>query len=126
MALLLPAIFALGCFALLVFMRQWLRAQRASPRAHTLFSLVVLAGAILGVGLSLKLKYPLGESKRVIGAPLPVLLQKFEDGQWKDFPPPRHVISALVVANSAITAAALSGPLFLALSLRHGALAHGS
>ncbi len=121
MALLLPAIFTIGCFGLLVFMRQWLRLQRASPRAHTAFSLVVLGGALLGVGLSLKLSYPLGEGKRVTGAPLPVLLQKLEDGRWQDFPPPRHVIGALVVANSAITSAALAGPLFLALALRQGA-----
>lgn len=126
MVLLLPVIFALACLGLLVFMRQWLRAQRASTRAHTLFSLVTLAGALLGVGLSLKLRYPLGEGKRVIGAPLPVLLQKLEEGQWKDFPPPRHVISALVVANSAITAAALAGPIFLILALRRSSRSVGS
>lgn len=118
MALLLPILFAVACFGLLVFMRQWLRAQRASPRTHGVFSVVILLGALLGVGLSLKLEYPLGEGKRVVGAPLPVLLQKLEAGQWKDYPPPRPVIGALVVANSAISAAALAGPLFLVLALR--------
>lgn len=117
MALLLPLIFAVGCFALLVTMRHWLRLQKASARAHLAFSLATLAGALLGVGASLRFQYALGTGKRVTGAPLPVLLQKLEGDRWTDYPPPRHVIVALVVANSAISAAAVTGPLFLLLAL---------
>lgn len=126
MALLLPLIFVLGCFALLVVMRQWLRLQKASPRTHAIFSLASLLGALLGVGLSLKFQYALGDGKRVTGAPLPVLLQKLEDGRWHDFPPPRHVVAALVVANSALTATAIAGPLFLLLALRSAPRSSGS
>lgn len=118
MALLLPVCFAVACFGLLVFMRQWLRKLRATPRAHGLFSVTILGGALLGVALSLKCSYALGEGKRVTGVPLPVLLQKLEDGRWQDFPPPRHVVGALVVANSAIVSVALGGPVFLLLMLR--------
>ncbi len=118
MALLLPVCFAVACFGLLVFMRQWLRKMRATPRAHGAFSLTILGGALLGVALSLKCSYALGEGKRVTGVPLPVLLQKLEEGQWRDFSPARHVVGALVVANSAIVSAALGGPVFLFLMLR--------
>lgn len=98
-------------------MRHWLRLQNASGRIHLAFSLATLAGALLGVGASLKFQYALGDGKRVTGAPLPVLLQKLEGDRWSDYPPPRHVIATLVVANSAISAVAVAGPIFLLLAL---------
>jgi hypothetical protein len=118
MAFLLPFLFIVGCLTLLSVMRHWLRLQNVSGRTQGAFSLFILLGALLGVGLSLKFEYPLGEDKRVTGAPLPVILQKLEANRWNAFPPPRPILAALVVANSAITATVIAGPLFLLLSLR--------
>jgi hypothetical protein len=118
MALLIPTVFIVTCLTLLIVMRQWLRRQNVSPRTHGAFSLAILLGAMLGVWLSLRFEYPLGNDKRVTGAPLPVVLAKKEGDVWTSFPPPRHVLASLVVANSAITASVLAGPLFLFLALR--------
>lgn len=113
MALGLALFFLISCFALLFLMRQWLRGQQAPPRIQAAFSLVVILGSLLGVWLSLRLEYPVGPELRFAGAPLPLVVFRNEDGQWIDYVHPRPVMAFLLMANAALCAATLAGPLVL-------------
>lgn len=113
MALGLALSFLTGCFVLLFFMRQWLRRQQAAPRVQAAFSLIVILGSLLGVWLSLRLEYPAGPQLRFAGAPLPLVIFKKEGGQWVDYVHPRPVMAFLLMANCALCAATLAGPLVL-------------
>jgi hypothetical protein len=118
MALGLALFFLIGCFVLLFLMRQWLRGQQAPPRIQAAFSLVVILGSLLGVWLSLRLEYQAGPQLRFAGAPLPLVVFKNEGGQWVDFVHPRPVMAFLLMANCALCAATLAGPLVLWQALR--------
>lgn len=118
MALGLGLFFLLGCFLLLFFMRQWLRRQKASAGVQGAFSLIVIFGSLLGVGLSLRLNYPVSPTLRFAGAPLPLVIFQWENGQWVDYPHPRPVMAVLLMANAAVCSAALAGPLMLWFTLR--------
>ena len=113
MALGLALSFLTGCFALLFLMRQWLRRQQAAPRVQAAFSLIVILGSLLGVWLSLRLEYPAGPQLRFAGAPLPLVVFKNEGGQWVDYVHPRPVMAFLLMANCALCATTLAGPLVL-------------
>ncbi len=113
MAIGLALFFLLGCFTLLFLMRQWLRRQGARPGVQGAFSLVVIFGSVLGVWLSLRFQYPVGPSLRFAGAPLPLVVFQKENGRWLDYPHPRPAMALLLMANAALTATALAGPLVL-------------
>jgi len=113
MALGLALFFAISCFALLFLMRQWLRRQNASPGIQGAFSLIVLFGSLIGVWLSLRVQYPVGNGLRFAGAPLPLVVFRQEGGRWVDYPHARPAMAALLVANSALVSATLAGPLVL-------------
>jgi hypothetical protein len=118
MAIGLALFFLLGCFTLLFLMRQWLRRQGARPGVQGAFSLVVIFGSLLGVWLSLRLQYPVGPSLRFAGAPLPLVIFQKENERWIDYPHPRPAMALLLMANAALTATALAGPLVLWQALR--------
>ncbi|MFM7100716.1 MAG: hypothetical protein ACKO3N_06065, partial [Verrucomicrobiota bacterium] len=101
---------------LLVGMRLWLRGQQASPRVQVAFSLAVLAGALLGVGASTRLGLQVNPVTRMVGAPLPVSLQRRESGQWVHQPAPRVQTLVVTAANGALLAAALGAPACLLLA----------
>lgn len=102
--------------ALLVWMRLWLRRQQASPRVQVAFSLAVLAGALLGVGASARLELQVNPTTRMVGAPLPVALQRRESGRWIQPPAPRGRALVVTAANGALLAAALGAPACLLLA----------
>jgi hypothetical protein len=118
MAVALGLFFLFVSAAMLVLMRQWLRRQNASPRVLGSFSLIVLAGSVIGVWLSMRAELAVGPRTRFVGAPLPLVVwQKESDGQWRDFPHPRPVMALLLMANAGLVAAALAGPLALSQAL---------
>lgn len=117
-ALPLPAALAFlaAGLGLLAWMRLWLRRQQASPRVQVAFSLAVLAGALLGVGASARLELQVSPTIRMVGAPLPVVLQHRESGSWVRQPTTRARTVLVTAANGALLAAALGAPACLLLA----------
>ena len=99
------------------------RLYRASvPRGYWVaFSILIAAGLVAGVWLTLFFDYQVSDRLRFAGAPMPVAFFHLEDGPWIDFVTPPYIDYPAIAANAACVAAMSVLPLLLFRRVfRHG------
>lgn len=88
-----------------------LRRHRFSAKWWIAAGLLVVFGTIVGQWVALQFEYQLCSRAKISGAPLPLVIFIFEDGQWTDFVPPPIIQYGAIIADTLVAIALVTMPL---------------